>query len=232
MLLRWCTSLHHVMIWIDLVLFSVLLHVNLIWWLLLVLWQIKWLQHWEEFTIKCHPHDMSFPWAHVLMGVVIITTGESKKLYVLTLIQFLVIPLSEVLIELYQLMFTSLDAHHPLKLFSMAFFFFRWFYKWNSFGTLLTYFFRKRSVVLTMFVTGIEINHNISSDGVKQWLKPSKSPVLEWIKPTVISVVTVQNPNLLNKYSCSIIVTVYKARSKRSFRFKVSQSWTHGHPSS
>ena len=31
--------------------------------------------------------------------------------------------------------------------------------------------------------------------------------------PTVISVVTVQNPNLLNKYSCSIIVTVYLARS-------------------
>ena len=127
---RWCTSPHHAMIWIDSVLFSVQLHVNLTWWLLLVLWQIKWLQLWEEYTIKCQPHDMSSLWAHVLMGVVIITTGKPEYKCVDTNC-FLVIPLSEVLIELYQLMFTSQDAHHPLKLFSMAFSFSRYFQKWD-----------------------------------------------------------------------------------------------------
>ena len=128
---RWCTSLHHVMIWIDLVLSFVQLHVNLIWWLLLVHWQIKWLQHWDEYTIKCQPHDMSFLWAHVLMGVVIITTGKPEYKCVDTNC-FLVIPLSEVLIELFQLMFTFQDVHHPLKPFSMAFFFSRYFYKTDN----------------------------------------------------------------------------------------------------
>ena len=64
------------------------------------------------------------------MGVVIITTGKPEYKCADTN-YFLVIPLSEVLIELYQLMFTSQDAHHPLKLFSMAFFFSRYFQKWD-----------------------------------------------------------------------------------------------------